>query len=46
MAELKEQRICIMFCFILEKTAPGTFEVLKRAGYDDAMSRRQTFEWY
>jgi hypothetical protein len=44
MAELKEQRICVKFCFKLGKTASETHEMLKRAFGDNAMGRT-TFEW-
>jgi hypothetical protein len=46
MADLKEQRICVKFCFKLEKTATETCEMLKTASGDNAMGRTQTFEWF
>jgi hypothetical protein len=45
MADLKEQRICMKFCFKLGKTASETHEMLKTAFGDNAMGRTQTFEW-
>jgi hypothetical protein len=44
MADLKEQRICVKFCFKLEKTASETHEMLKTASGDSAMGRTQTFK--
>jgi hypothetical protein len=46
MADLKEQRICVKFCFTLGKTASETHEMLKTAFGDNAMGRIQTFEWF
>jgi transposase len=46
MADLKEQRICVKFCFILGKTASETHEMLKTAFGDNAMGRTQSFEWF
>jgi len=42
----REQKIYFKFCFNLEKTASESYEVLKRAICDYAMSRAQSFEWY
>jgi hypothetical protein len=44
MADLKEERIFIKFCFNLEKLVSETYEMLKRAFHDDTMNRTQTFE--
>jgi hypothetical protein len=46
MADLKEQCICVKFCFKLGKTASETHEILKTAFDDIAMGRTQTFEWF
>jgi hypothetical protein len=46
MADLKEQRICVKFCFRLGKTASDTHEMLKTAFGDNAMGRTQTFELF
>jgi predicted transcriptional regulator len=46
MADLKEQRICVKFCFKLGKTASETYEMLKTAFGDNAMGRTQAFEWF
>jgi hypothetical protein len=45
-AHLKEQCICVKFCFKLGKTASEMHEMLKAAFGDNAMGRTQTFEWY
>lgn len=42
----KEQRICIKFCFNLEKTAAETHQMLKEVFGADATSQSQTFLWY
>jgi hypothetical protein len=44
MADLKEQSICVKFCFKFGKTASETHEMLKTAFGDNAMGRTQTFE--
>jgi hypothetical protein len=46
MADFKEQRICVKFCFKLRKTASETHGMLKTAFGDNAMGRTQTFEWF
>jgi hypothetical protein len=46
MADLKEQRICVKFCFALGRTASETHEMLKTAFGDNAMGTTQTFEWF
>lgn len=46
MSDLKEQRICVKFCFKLGKTAKETQEMLKEAFGDDAMGKSQTYEWF
>jgi hypothetical protein len=46
MADLKEQRICMKFCFKLGKTASETHEMLNTAFSDNAMGKTQTFEWF
>jgi hypothetical protein len=45
-ADLKEQGICVKFCFKLGKTASETHEMLKTAFGGNAMGRTQTFEWF
>jgi histone-lysine N-methyltransferase SETMAR len=46
MADFKEQRICINFCFCLYKIAAETNRMLQEAFGDNAMSQRKTFLWY
>jgi hypothetical protein len=41
MANLKEQRICVKFCFKLGKTASETHEMLKTAFGDNAMGEHK-----
>jgi hypothetical protein len=43
-ADLKQQRICVKFCFRLGKTVLKTHEMLRTAFGDDAMERTQTLE--
>jgi hypothetical protein len=46
MADVKEQRIRIKFCFKLNKTAAETHRVLKDALGEQALSQARTFEWF
>jgi hypothetical protein len=46
MADVKEQRICIKFCFKLNKTAAETHRILKEAFGEQALSQARTFEWF
>jgi len=45
MADFREQRTCIKFCFELGKTATECYEMLKTAFGEQAMGRSQTFQW-
>ena len=44
-ADDKEQRICIKFCFKLNKTAAETHRMLKEAFGEQASSQTRTFKW-
>jgi len=46
MADVKEQLICIKFCFMLNKTAAETHRMLKEALDEQALSQARTFEWF
>ncbi|UYV64790.1 hypothetical protein LAZ67_3001980 [Cordylochernes scorpioides] len=46
MAIFEEKRICIKFCFKLKKSATETYELIKEAFGDAALSRSRTFEWF
>ena len=46
LADLKEQHICIEFCFQLGKYATETFEVWKVAFGEQTVGRPQIFEWF
>jgi hypothetical protein len=46
MADVKEQRICIKFCFKLNKTAAETHRMLKEAFGEQTLSQARTFEWF
>ncbi|GFX71171.1 protein GVQW3 [Trichonephila clavipes] len=46
MCENTDQRICIKFCFKLGKTGTKTYEIMKTAFGDEAMSRPRVFEWF
>jgi hypothetical protein len=46
MADSKEQRICVKFCFKLGKTASETHKMLKTASGDNDMERTQSSEWF
>ena len=36
--DLEEQRVCVKFCFTLEKTATETWQMLQQAFGDECMS--------
>jgi hypothetical protein len=42
MIDVKEQRICIKFCFKLSKIATETHKIVKEALYDTALCLTQT----
>jgi hypothetical protein len=42
----KEQRVCVKFCFLLEKTAAETAVMLQQAFKDDAFGKSQVYEWF
>jgi len=46
MADFREQRACIKFCFRLGKTANECYEMLKASFGEQAMGRSQTFQWF
>lgn len=46
MADSREQRAAVKFCFLLGKTGTETFEMLKTAYKDDALGKTQVFEWF
>jgi hypothetical protein len=45
MADLREQSLCIKFCFKLGKTAVETHQMLKQA-FGDSLGQTQTCDWY
>src|SRR5215469_6115345 len=46
MADLKEQRVCIKFCFMLGKTAAETVTMLREAFKEEALSQARVYEWF
>ena len=46
MTDVKEQQICIKFCFKLGKTALETHRILKEAFGDNALGLTQTYKWF
>ena len=46
MADLKEQRVCIKFCFLLGKTATETVTMLREAFKEEALSQARVYEWF
>ena len=46
MCESNEQRICIKFCFKIGKTATETYQLLQQACGENAMGRKQVFDWF
>jgi hypothetical protein len=45
MKSVKEQRLCVKFCFKVGKTAAETHMLLEAYG-DDALSQTTTDEWF
>jgi hypothetical protein len=46
MADVKEQRICIKFCFKISKTAVEIDKIFKEAFGNNAQGLTQTYEWF
>jgi len=46
MADVKEQRVCIGFCFLLGETAAETVTVLREAFKEEVLSRARVYEWF
>jgi len=46
MADNKEQRVCVKFCFLLGKSAAETVLMLQEAFKEEALSRTQVYERY
>jgi len=45
MTDVKEQQICIKFCFKLRKTSSETQRTFKGAFGDNTLRQTQTYEW-
>jgi len=43
---LKEQRVCVKFCFKLGKSFTETVQMLTQAFGDESMSKTRIYEWY
>jgi len=46
MADNKEQRVCVKFCFLLGKSAAETVLMMQEAFKEDTLSKTQVNEWY
>ena len=46
MADIKEQRIFVKLCFLLEKFATEAYQMIQQTFKKNAMSRTQVFEVY
>lgn len=46
MADCREQRAAVKFCFLLEKTPAETLVMLKTAYGDTALSKTRVYEWF
>jgi hypothetical protein len=44
MVDMKEQRVCMKFCFKLGKSAAKTHQMLKQAFNDGTLSETQTYD--
>jgi len=45
MADFKEQRVCIKFCFGLGKTAVETVTLIRGAFKEEALSQARVYKW-
>jgi hypothetical protein len=43
---VKEQQICIKFCFKISKMPSETHRMLKEAFGDNGLGQTQTYEWF
>ena len=46
MADLKEQRVCIKFCFLLGRTAAETVTMFRGAFKEETLSQASVYEWF
>ena len=46
MADNKEQRVCVKFCFLLGKSAVESVLMLQEALKEEALSKIKVYEWY
>ena len=46
MADVKERRACVKFCFLLVKTAVITVTMLKGDFKDEAMGKTPLYKWF
>ena len=46
MADLKEQSVCITFCFLLGKTAAETVTMLREAFKEEDLSQARVYKWF
>jgi len=46
MADNKEQRVCMKFCFLLGKSAAETVLMLQEAFKEEALIKTQVYKWY
>jgi hypothetical protein len=44
--DMKEQRVCIKFCFKLGNSAAKTHQMIKQAFGDDTLGQTQTYDWF
>ena len=46
MADNKDQRVCMKFCFLLRKSAAENILMLQEACKEEALSKTQVYERY
>jgi len=46
MTDVKEQQICIKFCFRLSKIRAETYKMLTEAFGDKALGQMPTYKWF
>jgi len=46
MADNKQQRVCVKFCFLSGKSAAETVLMLQEAFKEEALSKTQVYDWH
>jgi len=46
MVDVKEEQVCIKFCFKLGRNAAKTHKILQQAFDDDVLGHTQSYDWF